>query len=256
MTCQDFEELSGAYILDALTPEEKQAAEEHLANCPECTLLLQQLQPVVNLLPLTVPEVEPISGHKERFFARLEKETAQSASEPEQLPQRPVAHIRQASAKRRLPWRTALLAVAAIILVAALAGMATWNYSLQQQVAKLSTPAVQSATYAIQGTTNQATTTGELTCYNKPQICTLTMRGLPTPTGNQVYQGWLLHGKQPTSVGLLQIKNGIATVDFQGSPQDYDATAVTLEPGPAASKNGPAGPVVALGKLNKATHSS
>ncbi|GER90655.1 hypothetical protein KDW_48170 [Dictyobacter vulcani] len=251
MTCQDFEELSGAYILGALTPEERQAAQEHLANCPECTLMLQQLQPVANLLPLTVPEVEPPAGHKERFLARLEQETPEPAQQPRQISQ-----ARKTSAKRRFPWRTALLSAAAIILVAALAAMTAWNFSLQQQVARLSTPTIQTTTYAVQGTTTQSSMQGNLTCYSKPQICSLQLHGLPPASGKQVYQGWLLHGKQPTSVGLLQVHNGVATVYFQGSLQDYDATAVSLEPGPAASKDAPKGPVVALGALNKATHSS
>jgi len=32
MTCEEFEELSGAFALDAVTPAERLAAEEHLAT--------------------------------------------------------------------------------------------------------------------------------------------------------------------------------------------------------------------------------
>ncbi len=40
MICQDIEELSGAYVLDAVTPQERQEVEEHLVSCPDCTHLV------------------------------------------------------------------------------------------------------------------------------------------------------------------------------------------------------------------------
>ncbi len=69
MNCQEFEELSGAYALDAITPAERQEADEHLATCLKCTLLLSELREVVSLLPLTVPQVNPSPTLKERIFA-------------------------------------------------------------------------------------------------------------------------------------------------------------------------------------------
>ncbi|HEX4206485.1 MAG TPA: zf-HC2 domain-containing protein [Ktedonobacteraceae bacterium] len=54
MDCQEFEELSGAYALGALTPEEQQRADEHLAQCARCHETYRELQAVVELLPLTV----------------------------------------------------------------------------------------------------------------------------------------------------------------------------------------------------------
>ncbi len=55
MTCGEFEELSGAYALDAVTPAERLAAEAHLATCARCTRLFQETRGVVSLLPLSVP---------------------------------------------------------------------------------------------------------------------------------------------------------------------------------------------------------
>ena len=59
MTCDEFEEISGAYALDAVTPAERQAAEAHLASCAKCTTLFQELRGVVSLLPLSVPQIKP-----------------------------------------------------------------------------------------------------------------------------------------------------------------------------------------------------
>jgi anti-sigma factor ChrR (cupin superfamily) len=57
MTCEEFEALSGAYALGTVTPAQRQAAEAHLAICPKCTSLAQQLRDVVALLPHTTPQV-------------------------------------------------------------------------------------------------------------------------------------------------------------------------------------------------------
>ena len=84
----------------------------------------------------------------------------------------------------------------------------------------------------------------------------LTMHGLPTLEGTKVYQGWLLHDKQPTSIGLLNVRGGLASVDFQGNVGDYTAAAVSVEPGPIASKDAPKGQIIAIGSVSKAVSKS
>src|SRR6266571_9464899 len=86
MTCQEFEELSGALALDAITPEERKAAEEHLAGCPKCRQLQRTLNSVVDLLPLAAPQIEPSPALKERIFATINAQ---------QLQEIPMTHIPQ-----------------------------------------------------------------------------------------------------------------------------------------------------------------
>jgi len=49
MTCEEFEELSGAYVLGAVTPAEREAARVHLAGCAKCTHLWQELRAAAEL---------------------------------------------------------------------------------------------------------------------------------------------------------------------------------------------------------------
>src|SRR6266849_630218 len=51
MTCKEFEELSGAFVLGAVTAEEREAARLHLTQCKACARLYQELRSVVALLP-------------------------------------------------------------------------------------------------------------------------------------------------------------------------------------------------------------
>jgi anti-sigma factor RsiW len=76
MTCTEFEELSGAYVLDAITAEEHEEAEAHLAQCTNCTHVMQELRPVADLLPLAVPQIEPPAQLKERILASIQGEVA------------------------------------------------------------------------------------------------------------------------------------------------------------------------------------
>ncbi len=58
---------------------------------------------------------------------------------------------------------------------------------------------------------------GKLIYLPQQNIILLVIDSLPQPHGTQVYQGWLIHGKQPTSIGLLSVQNGVASVIYPGT---------------------------------------
>lgn len=250
MTCTEFEELSGAYVLDALTPEEQKEADAHLATCTRCTHLVQELRTVVDLLPLSVPRVEPSADVKERILSAIERESPQvrKAQQPQPLSSLP---RRRRTAIRS--WGSQLLVAAAVLFFLLFAGMTAWNLNLQQQVTHLAANAP--VTYGVQGTDIGSNVTGQLTYFPQQHVTVLVMRNLPSTEGTHVYQGWVLKGKQPTSIGLLNIQNGVATVDIASNVQGFDAVAVSLEPGPLATQAAPVGPVVAVGSLHAASAS-
>jgi anti-sigma-K factor RskA len=261
MTCEEFEELSGAYALDAVTPAEREAAQAHLAGCAACTRHLQELRAVVDLLPYSVTQVNPPASSKERLLKAIRMES---------IPTRPVPINRnQRPGQRR--WSTPLLAIAAVLLLLLCGGMTAWNVSLQHQNASLGhqVTALQqqnsllarevaslqhqvALAYTIRGNAFAQGASGELIYLPGQNITLLVIKGLPQLHGTQVYQGWLIQGKQPTSIGLLSMENGIASVTFPSNIAGYEVAAVSREPGPMASKSAPTGPVVAAGELKQA----
>jgi len=243
MTCQEMEELLGAYALDALNDEERKAADAHLAECPKCTHTLQQLQAIVDLFPLSVPAVDPPPRLKAQILARIQAEEAARLSPAQNAP---TAVPRR---KPRARWRTALLAASTLALFLLLAAMFVWNISLRQQVAQLSTRVAPPVIYQIHGIGATATATGQVIYYPQQNITVLRLYHLPALTGTQIYQGWLLQGQHPTSLGILNVQPDVATLDFQGNLNGFDTVAVSLERGPMASQNTPQGPIVALGML-------
>ena len=250
MTCKEFEELSGAFALDAITPEERREAEAHLAECSACTRLYDELRAVVDLLPLSVTQVSPSEALKERVLAAV-REEAKGKPAPLTRPRPP---RKQAGWQR---WGVPLLAAAAVLMFLLFGGTTAWNISLEHQIASIQT--TQSANMpqitAVKGSGTNQSANGELIYYPQQNVTVLVMYNLPQLHGSHVYQGWLLRGTQPTSIGLLNNNNGTASLSFQGNAtsQGYDAAAVSAEPGPTASAGAPRGQVVAVGSLKHAS---
>jgi anti-sigma-K factor RskA len=256
MTCEEFEELSGAYALGAVTPEEREAARAHIAGCAKCTRLAQELRAVVDVLPLSVTQVDPPESLKERLLAEIRK-GGSTPARPVQTGQRP---------RQRRRWLVPLLAAAAVLGVMLFGGVTAWNISLLHQVSSLeqnvtslqqqsnslgarvtSLQSQLTLAYGLQG----SGATGKLIYFPQQNITVLEMEGLPQLEGTQVYQGWLIHDNQPLSIGLLSVQNGIASVTFPGNITGYQTAAVSREPGPHPSKDKPAGPIVAAGELKQ-----
>jgi len=270
MTCDEFEEISGAYALDAVTPAEQQEVEDHLATCARCTQRLQELRRVVSLLPLSVPQIQPPVALEERILAAVRQESKGGSVQPVlQQPQQPIPMVRPMRRTQR--WNPRVMVAAAVLMLCLLGGLTAWNVSLHGQVATLqqklaqatnthATPTPNGVTsYTVKGTSQSQNATGQLVYFAEQNITVLIMHGLPQLQGLHVYQGWLLHisGKNitgVTSVGLLNPLNGTATLSFPGNVTGYDAAAISLEPGPTATPKAPKGSVVALGALQTNTH--
>lgn len=256
MTCEEFEELSGAYVLDAVTPEERQAAREHLAGCVKCAHRMEEMRAVVDLLPLSVTQVSPPPSAKERLMAAIREEQGVI----------PIERGQQIRRNRRIggSWSRRLvgIAAAAVLMVALLGSMTAWNLSLQHTLTSLQQqnsslqrevndlqPQI-AKSYVLTGMTSSAqNATGKLIYLPQQHLTVLVMQGLPKLQANHVYQGWLIQNNTPVSIGLLSVQNGIASVNFPGDITGYSVAAVSMEKGPNGSKNAPAGPVVASGQL-------
>jgi anti-sigma-K factor RskA len=241
MNCREVEELLGAYVLEALSEEESRAVATHLTTCPTCPNIESQLRAIVDVFPLTVPPLDPPPQVKERLLARIYTEEAA------RQPTRTLPMTSLASRSRR--WRNALLAATLLVLFGLVGTLFAWNLVLNQRVAQLSAHAQPPVVYALRGLGANTAAHGQVLSYPSQHLMVLIIRDLPPLSGTQVYQGWLLHGQQTTSIGLFNVQQGIATLGVVGTVAGYDTAAVSLEAGPRATPSAPRGPVVALAKL-------
>src|SRR5579859_979153 len=249
MNCQEFEELSGAYVLGAITSEERQAADEHLAGCTKCTGLLRELQSVVNVLPLAAPAVNPPPDLRERIFSSIRATQTDLPSA--------VVDIQSRLPPQTTPWWRSprIILVGVIVLFALLGTMTAWNIALQQQLSHLSQPAPQITItqYSLVGTTTDPGVHGQLFYFHEQNMTMLVMQDLPQLEGVHVYQAWLMRGNQSFSIGQLNVKGSAASICFPGNLAGYDFATVSLEPGPQPSKDAPKGEVIATGPLTHPT---
>jgi len=59
--------------------------------------------------------------------------------------------------------------------------------------------------------------------------------GLPAPSEGEVYEAWLLRDGVPEPAGLFESHHGTAAMPIEGSIEDADAVAVTVEPSSGSS---------------------
>jgi anti-sigma factor RsiW len=76
LRCSEVLELSGAFVLNALSPAEAEAVRRHVASCPEAHAEIMELGSVVPALFETTEPVEPPAGLKGRILAAAAAEQA------------------------------------------------------------------------------------------------------------------------------------------------------------------------------------
>ncbi len=241
MNCQEVEESLGAYVLEAMSEDERRAIDAHLANCSKCQRLVQQLQSIVEAFPLSVPAVDPSPQVKERIFARINE------LEAERHVPMPLAQARQRRVTTR--WRVPLLAATVLSLVVIVGALLIWNITLRQQLTGVTPHVSNPVTYQLHGTQSYQAVSGQLTYYADQHLTVIVLHNVTALAAQQVYQGWLVKNQSPVSIGVFNLQKDVATLDFQGSLDSYQTVAVSLEAGPLASA-APRGPVIASGSLS------
>src|SRR5262249_31280084 len=126
MDAETVHELTAAYVLDALEPEEREAFEEHLASCPSCQEEVADLSLAATELAWAAEPAAPSPELRDRILE------AARAERPNVVPLRP----------RPMPRGWPVAAVAAVAACVAI-GLAIWNVSLHDQLSDARTGALQ-----------------------------------------------------------------------------------------------------------------
>jgi anti-sigma factor RsiW len=242
----------GAYVLDALPPEEAAAFETHLASCLECQTEVAELREVVGILPLALDPIEPPATLRDRISRAIEDDIAgrpKLTALPGGAPKQP---------KRRFPLPATVLSLAAVAVIAALG---LWNLHLQGQVnqqqaavnlQKLVSAALnhRDAVYPVKPTTSAAGASAYMVQPPGQQSAYLIVKDLPKPPSNKVYQLWLLRAGVPTSAGTFTYSGSDPKIVHVPMPATgFTLTAVTVENAPRGSSHGPTGSKVLAGTL-------
>lgn len=267
LTCDDVRELAGAFVLDALTPDEAAAVRAHLSTCPDAHAEIAELASALPILDATVPVVEPPADLKGRVLAAAAADLVAStvvAAPPAPIPfpaatsATPTAaksDVTSATQTRGTSRATWVLRIAAVLVIGVLAG---WNLLLQAQLG--SAERYQQDVATVIGVAGQpgsltALLTAEgdggpagIAAVSATGDVSLAMHDLDPTSGAEVYEAWVI-GSDGVPVPLGSFLVGSAgTAFFEGGGLPAEAgivLAVTREPGQGATS--PTLPIVSSG---------
>ena len=227
MDDKSFDDLKDAYVLGALSDEERATVEAYLALHPERQAEIDDLSGVAGLLALAPPEHEPPADLRRRLMEVVESEA--TAPEPTQPP-----------ASSWFGWlgdfRNVALGAAALLLV----GLLSWNVLLQGDVRDLRGEVEEARTadqdqsqearvIELGGTWAEQGASAEVTTLEDERAI-LVVEDMPSVPENRTGQVWVIHDDKPRPSGLLAPSGDTVAAPITTSLKDADAIAVTVEP--------------------------
>jgi anti-sigma-K factor RskA len=267
LTCSDVAELAPAFVLGVLTPAESDAVRRHLADCPELHAEMAELNSVVPALFEAVEPVAPPAGLKDRIMAAASADVAaRGAAAPRAAaqPARPVEPPRAVDPQRR-SWdlgslfrRPVWAGIAAAAVVAAVL-LGAWNVQLREQVAGLQAyrngvsqvldaAAKPGAQLAVLSDPSGAAGPTGLAAIAADGTVAMVMRNLTPTTGSQVYEAWLIAGKQaPVPIGGFAVGSSGTASFLATHPPLGEGVVVALTLEPKEGATAPTLPIRALG---------
>lgn len=267
------DELAGAIVLGALTPDEAREVADHLRECPRCARRIAELRAVARLLPEAVEPVEAPPTLKARVLAAaLADERSQAPAEEAPLvsaegsgtgaPHGLAAPI--PSAHRGPRWREHVppgwaAAVAALLLISAGLGYANVQLQMrweaeQRRANELLGRAERSErivevlqaggrAWALQAADGAAGAVGAVAPNPGGASATVVVHDLAPPPPDADYQLWVIRDGTPHDAGLLRPDaSGLAISTIAEDPTRAQVVAVTLERKGGSPE--PRGPVV------------
>jgi anti-sigma-K factor RskA len=218
MTCDEIDQLSGAYALDALSGEERRAVEAHMASCPQPHGVARGLAGAGAFLSAGVEPMTPTAGLRDRILA--------SADATPQEDRAAGAAGRQA----RAGWPRWV----AVATAAALVGMAVLTGTLWFELQSRNDQLEQVARIVAQGGTVQAVSgeAGSGYLVDPPREgATLILADVRPIPSDRLYELWLLSDDgSAVPVGTFVPGNGpVAVIPVEQDLVGYATLALTVE---------------------------
>ncbi|WP_404191717.1 anti-sigma factor [Streptomyces tauricus] len=234
MTTADLHTLTGAYALHALSDEEREAFERHLADCEACARETAELSATAARLGLAV-SVPPRPAMREDVLRQIATVRQEGPAGPA-LPRR--ARTRSRGSRTRPVSRWAL--AACLAAAAALGGTAVWQHeraedALEQArradrgadgiAAVLTAPDARSRTTKLAGGA-----TGTVVVSDSRDRAVFMAARMAEPPRGKVYQLWFDDDGTMRSAGLMDPSRTSQAVLMRGAVGGASGMGVTVEP--------------------------
>jgi anti-sigma-K factor RskA len=240
MNDRDFDELSAAHALRALTPDEERALSAALAADPTLQARVDADLDAASRLAETVAEVVPPPAVRDALLALIavtpqhpDAATAAVAPHDDVESSASASGGAEPGSPERARWGTrAWFALAAcIVLVLGIGGAVA---VVSQQV---SAPASVVALERIENAPDAQSAAGELTDGGEATLhwseslgeAVLVSDGLPSIEADRAFELWYVRDGAPISAGVFSADGGDATAILSGTMHAGDVVAVTVE---------------------------
>ncbi|MFE5813382.1 anti-sigma factor domain-containing protein [Streptomyces sp. NPDC056479] len=228
MITVDPHDLAGAYAVDALTQEEREAFRRHLADCPDCAREIARQQEAAAWLALAAARTPP-PGLKERVLAEVARTS--------QIPVTPPGRADEGRNRRSTSRLLQLALAASVAAAAALGGLAAWQHQEERQtrqeaatnasdIARLI--AAPDTTFVRKGVAYGGSGTVAVSRHlDQAAYFCQDLAALPP---NKTYQLWYVAaGDEVRSAGLIPGKAALQAVSLP-PPGAAASLAITVEP--------------------------
>ncbi|MEU3081100.1 MULTISPECIES: anti-sigma factor domain-containing protein [Streptomyces] len=244
MTTAELHTLTGAYALHALSEEERDAFDRHLADCPACTTEVAELTATAARLGLAEAAVPP-PAMKDEVLRRI--------GEVRQEPPRTAAATATPRAGRARRF-TGFALAACLAAVAGLGGVAVWQHQEAEQARQRAEAAERQAAsvarvLAAPDARSESARLGEGTRATvvvsaSLDEAVLLAADMPAPPEGKVYQLWFDDGGTMRSAGLMPPSrgDGVEAVRLEGGVGEASGVGITVEP-PGGSEQPTSEPV-------------
>ena len=234
------DDLTGAYALNALSTEEREAHEAALRGSGDARNEATELQDTAVLLGLAVAPVTPSPDLKARLMAQIAVTPQNTATENTTQPVDAAPGPAELRASRR--WSRPIVAVASMAAAVALivGGIAIGTSSLSPEPAD---QAAQMAAISQAADVEQRDLTlaggQEITLRWSPELATsvLIVDGMDSAPDDRVYQMWYIGDTGARSAGFLSVTDGVESWRvLEGDMRAGDVVGVTVEPEGGSTK--------------------
>lgn len=221
---QDTHALSGAYALDALSPEEAERFERHLEGCDPCRAEVNEFREVAARLGARTAE-KPPPALREKVLTHADR-TRQDPPPP-RLATHDTGAVVTPLHRRR--W-VGLLAAAAVVLVAGVVGLQVIDRNDEPQEPALAAPVTQvfeaDDAQSLEVPLDEGGALRVAVSKERGEMA-VDARELPDPGKGRVYQLWTGHGGEMINAGVLAPTDTGAAMPL---PSRGDTVNVTVEP--------------------------
>lgn len=201
------------YAMDTLDPQQRAAADQHLAECAECRAEVAEFTELTAGLAMAVTPVQP--------------PPALRATLMEQISHTPQENVRSIGSARPGKRRRYLVAAAAAAVLVAGGGAATVALWPQPNAPISAVQQVESAPDA--KTYTSALGDGSMRIVTSQTLgrSIIRLENVPTVATDKTYQAWFLGDTGPVSAGLVPPGQDVV---MKGSVRSATGAAVTVEP--------------------------